>query len=164
MSGVVAAWLGVLDPERLTGLILDVPAAFRKEADPSRMTPEEIMAAFHAHPERKQIPPHDQEAQDRVWPLVLRLVGPPHDDELEAALGDMHVPTLVMLGTHDGLFGTEAGRTFKRIIPRCSFTLFYDAAHDIAGDRPEAYADLVGDFAERQERFYVTHASTVINR
>ena len=31
----------------------------------------------------------------------------------------------------------------------------YDAAHEIAFDRPEAYANVVGDFIERQEAFVV---------
>ncbi|GLZ11988.1 hydrolase [Actinomadura sp. NBRC 104425] len=164
MGGVVACWLAVQYPERLTSLILEAPAAFRGAATPAEMTPEQMMAAFHAHPERKQITPPDPEAQARVWPLVERLVGSAHDDALAEALRGLTVPTLVMYGTRDGLFGVAPGRTFKELIAPCTFVKVYDAAHDIAGDRPEAFADLVGEFAERQERFYVPRASTVINR
>ncbi|MEV4581556.1 alpha/beta hydrolase [Nonomuraea jabiensis] len=164
MGGVIACWLAVQFPERLTSLILEAPAAFRPKRDPSAMTPEQFLAAFHAHPERKELTPPDPEAQARVWPLVERLVGPPYDTELADRLRELPVPTLVMYGTRDGLFGTEPGRVFKDLIPQCTYALVYDAAHDMAGDRPEAFADIVGEFAERQERFYVPRTSAVINR
>ena len=39
----------------------------------------------------------------------------------------------------------------------------HDAAHDIQGDRPEAFADVVGDFLRRGMAFLVTDTDTMIN-
>ncbi|MFD5537355.1 alpha/beta fold hydrolase [Streptomyces sp. NPDC127079] len=164
MGGVVACWQAIKFPDRVTALVLEAPAAFRPEIDLSALTPEQVMAALHAHPERQEIKPPDFEYQARVRPLVERLVGPPYDEELAEALVELWVPTLVMYGTRDGMAGPESGRVFKSLIARCVFTLLYDAAHDLAGDRPEAYTELVSDFVERQERFYIPRTSTVINR
>ncbi|GAA4025355.1 alpha/beta hydrolase [Streptomyces plumbiresistens] len=164
MGGVVASWQVIQFPDRITALVLEAPVAFRSDTDPQALTREQAMAAFHAHPERKEAKPPDFELHARVGPLVERLVGPLYDQELAEALKELWVPTLVMYGTRDGIAGTKAGRVFKSLIARCVFTLLYDAAHDLAGDRPEAYTELVSDFVERQERFYIPRTSTVINR
>ncbi|MBO4252318.1 alpha/beta fold hydrolase [Streptomyces griseorubiginosus] len=164
MGGVVASWQAVQFPDRVSALVLEAPAAFRSEIDMGTLTPEQIMIAFHAHPERKEIKPPDLERQARVWPLVERLVGPAFDEELAEALKQLWVPTLVMHGTRDGVVGTRSGSVFKGLVARCVFTLLYDAAHDLAGDRPEAYTELVSDFVERQERFHIPRTSSVINR
>jgi hypothetical protein len=39
----------------------------------------------------------------------------------------------------------------------------HQAAHDIEGDRPEAFADVVGDFLDRGWMFLVPEQSTLIN-
>jgi hypothetical protein len=39
----------------------------------------------------------------------------------------------------------------------------YDAAHEMQYDRPQAFADVVGDFVVRQEAFVVNDRSGVIN-
>jgi hypothetical protein len=41
--------------------------------------------------------------------------------------------------------------------------MVYAAGHDIASDRPEAFADLVGDFLRRGARFAISDRSTQIN-
>jgi hypothetical protein len=39
----------------------------------------------------------------------------------------------------------------------------HDAAHDIQGDRAEAFADVVGDFLRRGMAFLVPDQDTLIN-
>lgn len=92
-----------------------------------------------------------------------RTIGPQHDEKLADALVEMMVPTLVLFGSRDGLFGTDNGRTYARLIPQCSFQIVYDAAHDLSGDRPEAFTDVVIDFLRRGMGFNVTHRPTLLN-
>ncbi|KXC06263.1 alpha/beta fold hydrolase [Microbacterium hominis] len=163
MGGVVASWAAVLAPRRLTRLVLEVPGAFRPDgSDPSKLSPEQMARAFHAHPERKTIVPADPAHIAAIWPLVERIMGPLHDIDLERSLADVHTPTLVLTGTADGLFGTEVGRTYRRIMPNATFAIVYDAAHDLSGDRPEAFAAIVGDFLQRGSEFVIEDRSTLI--
>lgn len=162
MGGVVAAWAAAEAPDRIRHLVLEAPAAFRPDSDPSILTPEEIFSAFHAHPERKTIVPPDPEKSQRSWPLVERLVGPLYDEELAGRLRHLPVATLVMFGTRDGLFGTAPGNEYKRLLASCTFALIYDAAHDISGDRPEAFSATVSDFLRRGPEFVISNQSTVI--
>lgn len=164
-GGSTALWVALRHPLRVSHLVLEVPASFRTGAPrPDKLTPDEFMRAFHAHPERKPwIRPPDPERQAARMTFVGRVIGPEHDPELEALLPSMMVPTLVLLGTRDGLFGTRSGRDYARLIPQCSVQFVYDAAHDLAGDRPEAFADIVGDFLRRGLSFRITHRPTLLN-
>jgi hypothetical protein len=44
-----------------------------------------------------------------------------------------------------------------------SLQYVYDAAHDIQSDRPEAFADVVGDFLERGMKFLINDQDGLIN-
>jgi pimeloyl-ACP methyl ester carboxylesterase len=164
-GGATALWVAVRHPDRVSHLVLEVPAAFRTSAPkPHDLSPEQFMKAFHAHPERKPwLRAPDPVAMGRRIAFMDRTIGPEHDQELENLLPDMMVPTLVLFGTKDGLFGTDNGRTYARLIPQCSFQIVYDAAHDLSGDRPEAFADTVTDFLNRGMGYNVTHRTTLLN-
>lgn len=164
MGGVVAAWTALQAQDRVTRLVLEAPGAFRPDTSPADLSPEELFNAFHAHPERKVIVPEDPARMQRNWPLISRLMGPLHDAELERRLASLRVPALVLYGSRDGLFGTDPGRVYRRAIPQCTFSIVYDAAHDVAGDRPEAFAALVGDFLNRGPEFAISDKSTMIYR
>jgi pimeloyl-ACP methyl ester carboxylesterase len=166
MSGPLACRLALDQPQRVVRLILEAPAALRGHGarNPFTMTPQDLLRAFNRHPERvahKAMP--DPAFLGRVAPLVMGLVGPPFDADLADALGDLTVPTLVIYGLDDGLTPPEAGREFRTRIPQCTYALVYDAAHDVQGDRPEAFADLVGDFLARGQQFLVPDADSRIN-
>lgn len=94
--------------------------------------------------------------------LVERLIGPPRDAELEGAMRELHVPTLVLFGTEDRLTPPELGRHYREILPNCSFVIVYDAAHAIYDDRPEAFAAIVADFVEHREQFVVRRESGLL--
>ena len=100
----------------------------------------------------------------------LLLVATYRDDELHRRhplrqflaeverLPTVELPTLVVCGTEDGLFGSQQGSVFRELMPNCSSVLLYGAAHELGWDRPQALAALVGDFARRHEAFVVTRA------
>ncbi len=164
-GGRTAVWLAVQYPERLQALILDAPAAIRPEnSRPPSGTPEEMARMLFAHPERvPPMPPVPAAIREQTQALVGRLRGKPRDPDLERRMGDIAVPTLVLFGTLDRVIPPEMGRHYKELIPTCNLVLVYDAGHAIGTDRPEAFADVVGDFIERREAFVISRTETVIH-
>jgi pimeloyl-ACP methyl ester carboxylesterase len=161
-GGKLALSLAVQAPERLEALVLAAPAAIRQDSRPLPRGPE-ILGLLHAHPERRldktPLPP-EVEAKQRQ--LVERLIGPPRDSELENAMRELQVPTLVLFGTEDGLTPPELGRHYREILPNCHFVIVYDAAHAIYDDRPEAFAAIAADFLEHREQFVVRRESGLL--
>jgi pimeloyl-ACP methyl ester carboxylesterase len=166
MGGVVACWTAVDHGDRLDALVLEAPGAFRPDGPPPAGSPDELLRAMFAHPERLASPPEppDPAVMERTWPLVMRLMGPAHDDELAAAIQEVATPTLVLFGTRDGVFPPEQGRTYKRLMPNCFLEYVYDAAHQIQHDRPEAFAAIVSEFAERQGAFLAVRETALVHR
>jgi pimeloyl-ACP methyl ester carboxylesterase len=159
-GGRLALWLAIEMPdrERLQSLVLAAPAAIlfgpRRDATPELL---------YAHPERRPVggpPPSEVIAKQRV--LVDRLVVPPRDPQLEAAMRELNVPTLVLFGSEDKITPAEYGRLYRELLPNCQFVIVYDAAHAIDGDRPEAFAAIVTDFVEHREQFVVRRESRLL--
>ena len=139
-GGRLAVCLAVAAPERLGGLVLAAPAVIRTERRPPQ-DPQELAAILYAHPERRPpAAPTPPEILAKERALVDRLIGPPRDPVLEAAMRELPVPTLVLFGTEDRLTPPELGRHYRRLLPDCQFVIVYDAAHAIDCDRPEAFA------------------------
>jgi pimeloyl-ACP methyl ester carboxylesterase len=159
-GGRLALWLAVAMPsrERLQSLVLAAPAAILF-GPRSEVTPE----LLYAHPERRPTggpPPPEVIEKQRV--LVDRLVVPPRDPELEAAMRGLAVPTLVLFGSADRVTPAEYGRLYRELLPNCQFVIVYDAAHAIDGDRPEAFAAIVTDFIAHREQFVVRRESRLL--
>ena len=76
---------------------------------------------------------------------------------------DLATPTLVLFGTLDRVMPPQMGREYKMLLPNCHLVFAYDAGHEISTDRPEAFADVVGDFLERQEAFVISRMETLIH-
>ena len=159
-GGRLALWLAIEMPdrERLQSLVLAAPAAIlfgpRRDATPELL---------YAHPERRPAggpPPSEAIAKQRV--LVDRLVVPPRDPQLEAAMRELNVPTLVLFGSEDRITPAEYGRLYRELLPNCQFVIVYDAAHAIDGDRPEAFAAIVTDFVAHREQFVVRRESRLL--
>lgn len=161
-GAILALWIALEHRERVAALALEAPFAFRPDDRPPPSDPSDVLAALFVHPERAPAtgPP---EIVQKQMALLQRVVGPPNDPELKARLPEIVAPTLVLFGTRDGIVPPEMGRIYKRLIPNCYYLLVYDAAHGIAYDRPEALAEVVGDFVARQEVFIVDSRSSVIN-
>ena len=159
-GGRLALWLALQAPEGIDALVLEAPAAIVPEGSrPPAGTPEERMRLLFAHPERQPPPPpEDPEVRARQQAL-LRRIGSPTREETEARLPELAVPTLVLFGTEDRVIPPEMGRVYREKVPSCSYLLVYDAGHEVAADRPEAFAAVVADFLTHREQFIVSQAS-----
>jgi len=167
LGGAVALHVALDHPENLLSIVLENPAMFRVGATPpNQLSPEQFVAAFRRHPEREpHLQPPDPERMAKTWPVVERVLvsTPDYDEALVERMQTCSVRTLVVGGEFDGVIPVENGRTYRRFMPNCSFQIVHDAAHDIQGDRPEAFADLVGDFLRRGMAFLVPERDTLIN-
>ena len=75
----------------------------------------------------------------------------------------MPTRTLILFGRDDGIINPINGRVLRRNLRNSSLQYVYDAAHDIQSDRPEAFADVVGDFLERGMKFLINDQDGLIN-
>lgn len=98
---------------------------------------------------------------ERVAALVLE--SPPAAENYAELLPALTMPVLVLYGTLDRATSPELGRGYKGLLPNGWFVMVYNAGHDIANDRPEAYAELVGDFLTRGVRFTISEQSSRLN-
>ena len=85
------------------------------------------------------------------------------DDGLLALLAQVPTRTLILFGRDDGIINPINGRVLRRAMRNSSLQYVYDAAHDIQSDRPEAFADVVGDFLERGMKFLINDQDGLIN-
>ena len=109
---------------------------------------------------------HAIESVDSVEALVLIapiMPGGSSGAPSDPALEEIRTPALVLFGTRDQVVAPETGRTFARRIPKCFYTLVYDAGHDIGADRPQALRAIVQDFLEHREKFVVPQDGSAIN-
>ncbi len=165
LGGACALHLVTLFPDRVESLVLEAPAKFREEStDPSQLPPDAFVTAFRSHPERvPHMAPPDPEFMARVWPTVVRLMGDGSVDAFADRLTDVPTRTLIVFGRDDGIINPINGRTLRKLMRNSSLQYVYDAAHDIQCDRPEAFADVVGDFLERGMQFLINSQDGLIN-
>jgi pimeloyl-ACP methyl ester carboxylesterase len=167
LGGACAMHLVTTFPERVLSLVLDAPAKFRAlSAHPSTLTTEQLGAAFRVHPERAPHPqPPDEAYMARIWPMIDRLMlDGSVDPAFAARLAACQTRTLIVFGYSDGLINPVNGRTIKQLMANSSLQYIFDAGHDAQCDRPEAFADLVGDFLRRGMGFMVNEQDGLINR
>lgn len=166
LGGACALHLATRHPGRVISLTLEGPAKFRADSvNPAELPPDRFIPAFRTHPERGlPMSPPDPEFMARVWPTVERLMGDGSaDPEFLERLGALGTRTLVMFGRDDGVINPVNGRTYRAAMPNCLLMYVYDAAHDIANDRTEAFVDVVGDFIRRGMNFIVNDTDRLIN-
>ena len=166
LGGACALHLASLFPERVRSLVLEAPAKLRESSpNPAELAPDEFVAAFRVHPERlPHMSPPDPAFMQRVWPLVTRVM----EDgtltaEFAARLTALPHKTLILFGRDDGVINPINGRAYRRLMNNSILTYVYDAAHDIQSDRPEAFADIVGDFLRRGMNFLINEDDGLIN-
>ena len=164
-GGKAALWLASQQPERVTGLVLESPAAIRPEGGaPPPSSPEALSRLLYAYPERQPpAPAPDPAVLAKQQKLVSRLRGPNRDRDLETQLSQLKAPTLVVFGTRDRMIPPEMGHFYKELMPNCHLVFVYDAGHAIGAERPEAFVEVVADFLERHEAFVISRTETVIH-
>lgn len=164
-GGKLALFMALDRPELVESLVLESPAAIRPEGHVRAPgTPEERAAMLYAHPERQPVQPRtDPAVLAKQEALIARVFGPNRDSALEDRLGEIEARTLVLFGTEDKMIPPEMGSIYKERMKLCWLILVYDAGHAIAADRPEAFAGLVSDFLERQERFVVSAEPSIVH-
>ncbi len=59
----------------------------------------------------------------------------------------------MLIGTLDEAQPPGAAASYRTRLSRSNVVLVYGAGADIAGDRPDAFARVAGDFLDRQGRF-----------
>lgn len=166
LGGACALHLALAHTDRVISLTLEAPAKLRANSvDPSTLGPDAFVRAFRTHPERGlPIEPPAPELLARVWPLVGRLLGDGSlDDAFAARLAALPTRTLVLFGRNDGIINPVNGPSYKRLLPNSTLLYVHDAAHDIQNDRPEAFADVVGDFVTRGMNFLINETDGLIN-
>lgn len=162
-GAAVALRLALQHPDRVTALVLESPAALRPEDwTPGALSPQELAKALYADPE-KAPPPDPPEVVAKQRKLIARLSGPNRDPELIERMGALTLPVLVLFGTRDGLIPASMAPLYRQLLINCYVVYVYGAAHEMQFDRPEAVAEVVGDFAERQEAFLVNATSGLLN-
>lgn len=97
---------------------------------------------------------------ENIDALILEAPAAPPDLE---ALTTLQMPTLVVYGTQDATVEPTTGRLFRERVPNCNFVLVYRAGHQVARDRPEAFASLVADFVERRDAFIVSQKDSLLH-
>lgn len=137
-GGAVALWFAVLHRSpALTRVALESPAAFLsgrpRTAGPSGDRP------------------HAYAVSAASDPTVLR----------EGA-AKLDLDVLVAFGTEDAKFPVETGRLYSERLPQAFVTFVYQAGHAISVDRPDAFAELFGDFLDRGAVFQVEERSSLI--
>ncbi len=158
-GGKLALWLAVQHPEAIKALVLVSPAAIR-QANPDGAP---LRLLLYAHPER--VTPQaelEPETIAKQRALTGRIMGPPRDQGLESRLPELTVPVLVIFGTLDTFIPTQLMSVYRQLLPNCNTVFFYDAAHEVDADRPDAFVSLVNDFYDRHEAFLVNTQSSVL--
>jgi len=163
LAAPLVLWLAIERAELIRTIVLESPLAFSPHAA--------TLAArsdggwrhdFNAHPERKSMAITPNIAAIRA--LAKQRLGPAQDEIFAGKLAAFDSPVLALFGTRDPLAPVELGRVYKNLFPNAYCLMVYDAAHDIRGDRPEAFAEAVGDFLRRGAQFTVGERSARLHR
>jgi pimeloyl-ACP methyl ester carboxylesterase len=158
MGGIHALWVVAHYPDRVASAVLDGSMAFRKDnwatpgfdpvafvkaaragADISAMLP-------RAHPNKPWATlDYRQQQQQRIL-RVMEFTGPEFDTVLADALREIEVPILALFGAEDHFVHPSVASVYERTIPGCETRIVEGAGHDIPGEMPALYADLVTRF------------------
>jgi len=70
--------------------------------------------------------------------------------DIMSQLGDIALPTLVLVGTADRMTPPKFGQYLAGHIPHAEFASFDGAGHMLAMEQPQAVSDAVADFVSRR--------------
>lgn len=151
MGGTAALWVAALYPERVSSLILEGSMSFRRghwtPIDAEKVKGMMQMIATMPAPAKKPWATGEfigEQFKRRF--RVMGMVDSEFDDDLAAHIGKVNIPTLVLYGAQDYLVQPSVGGAYTKIIPGSKSVTVEQAGHDIQGEQPEVFADLVRDF------------------
>jgi pimeloyl-ACP methyl ester carboxylesterase len=155
MGGTVALWTAALHPERVTSLILEGSMSFRR-GHWTPIAPEQMQAmldtivAMPALPHKPWATGDFIREQFRRRFRVVGMVDSEFDDDLAARLRNVKIPTLVLYGANDMLVKPTVAGVYQQIIGGSEAATVADAGHDIQGEQPDVFANLVRDFVQKR--------------
>ncbi len=168
LGGMVASWIGILAPQRVTKLCLAAAPARGIEltraglgrglsllaclARPLEDVEASLVDRILSRPFRENQPDEVRrierlvraETATRTELMKLCLAGARHDARSE--LHRISAPTLVLAGAHDALLGTEPPRALAGAIRGATFGVIADSGHDLTLEQPIATAARVAEF------------------
>lgn len=165
MGGYAALALVAAHPDRVTGLVL---ADTRAEADSEeakkgrdagigKVTTGELAAWADDLLPKLVSPSVDDAIRDSLRTAMLRQDPSCVAEALRALrdrpdrvgeLGDIHVPTLIVIGEDDGVTPLEAAMTMEAGIPDARLETIAGAGHLSAAEQPQAFAAALREYLE----------------
>ena len=157
----LALQIAVVRPEAVKAVILVAPTAILPPSTlPMARVGRDIAEQRRVAWLNGEISPEQLRQRQNVFDALKRKG---RDAELEAQMANIAAPVLVLFGTSDDVVSTDAARIFSWLLSKCYTVMVYDATHDIETDRPEAVADVVGEFLAHGEGFLINRSSAIIN-
>jgi len=170
-GGRLAAWMAVLNSERIDRLVLEAPSGILHGPPPP--VPDSLEALHRALIFRPENAPPETKspeilAQNRetlshyylepVVPGAKRVMFGDNDTALADRLAEIDRLTLILYGTKDGAVSTDSMRFIEQSIPRAFLIDVEDAAHAIEIDQPKIVSELVVAFLSTGEAFFADRA------
>lgn len=167
LGGWVAAELGLVAAERISGLVLvdavGLSSVAHPVADYFGMTLDQVVDISYADPDAHRIDVSGWSDEQRSVAAgnraALEVYGSRAmaDPTLAKRLADLTVPTQVVWGEADGMVTPEYGREFAEAIPGAAFRVLPGAGHLPQLEVPDVLLALVWDFAQSHGRIGDSH-------
>ena len=160
-GATVACWLALLHPELTKSLVLSAPSTFtvrptqERGAAPTRSELDNLL--YGAKPCWRY--PPTEEDRDRIQRNAARYLShlklSDGNTALLARIGEIALPTLLLLGTGDRMILPGSGAPFQKLIASCHRVFIYGGAHELPISAGPEWVGLVREFIDRGEAFVV---------
>ncbi len=161
-GGAIGAWLAILHPELVESLVLSAPAAFAHHRAPpagvARPSPEEIEKRLYGDHPTWSAPPTEAERKriaGNAMANMGRFSAPEGNSDLQARLGEITVPVLLIVATEDRMIPEAAMLPYQESIPSLIRIFIHGAAHEMPIAAATPWVKLVAEFVDRGEYFLV---------
>jgi pimeloyl-ACP methyl ester carboxylesterase len=157
MGGAIAMTMGLLAPDRVTGLVL-ISTGAKLRVHPKILTLTSEPGTFHAAAELVTTWSFSKSVDERLRDLAMERMKEiipevAHSDfiacdnfDLMEQLGEIHTPTLVICGEEDLMTPVKFSRYLADQIKGASLYLLPDAGHMAMLERPREVADRIMEF------------------
>jgi len=158
LGGWTAAELAIRNSSRLASLtLMDAPGIVAPgipPRDPARESEEQAIRDTYFDPKlaedamARAYAPGNEAVRTANRQLVAKLAGQHryHDDQLQAWLYRIRIPTHIIWGANDRLFPPAYGETWAKAIAGARLTVIPRCGHLPIQEQPDIFAAAVGDF------------------